>query len=316
MSASILARLAIRRSSVSFRRPLNAGLAMLLFFLLADAANAYTLVLRSGRHVTVSGKFEVTPAAIICEVSPGYRVTVRLSSVDFAATERANSEPAGSFQRMIKRESERAQSTPARAQEALKPERTAGLKVITNKVLEPTRLTRESQDAEYERTRRERGMPSLQELRQRVAEQDRWLSEWAQRMREERMEAELESLRSELLNVRLHLSELSLSQEGVSYAPEYAPSNYYPYFYAPPAQLITVFPSGQRGLAGRGKFGRQTHGRPWLYQPQPDHRHPYQRQPYHARPGRRFPRIVRPFRGVGTLPPAVPRATAAPGHSR
>ncbi|HEX8422303.1 MAG TPA: hypothetical protein VF634_02775, partial [Pyrinomonadaceae bacterium] len=231
MSANILARRSRGRWSVLSGQLLRAGFAVLLFFVLAVAANAYTLVLRNGRLVNVSDKFKVTPTAITYEAAQGYWVTVWLSNVDIAATERANGEPSGSFNQWLKRKREESPAAQARAPEAAKAGRDAGRKVVTNKELEPARLTREAQEAEYERTRHARGMPSRQEMRQRIEEHDRWLSEWAQRMQEERMAAELEALRSELGDVRLQLSELSLSQQGTTYAPAYALPNYYPYFY-------------------------------------------------------------------------------------
>ena len=273
---------------------------MLLFFMLPVAANAYTIVLRSGRLISVSDKFKVTRTAITYEASPGYWVTVWLSNVDFVATEKANGEQAGSFAGRIGREPEGSSFVPAGAPEAGQG---SSRKVITNKELERTRLTREAQEKEYERTRRERGMPSAQEMRRRIEEQDRWLSEWAQRMREERREAEREALESELVNVRLQLSELALSQsqQGAAYVPAYAPLNYYPYFYAPPAHVVAVLPFGHRGLYGRGKLGRHPYGRQWLYQPWA---------------GKHFPRINRPFRGQRALPRAMPRRMAAPGHLR
>jgi hypothetical protein len=231
--------------------------------MLPVAANAYTLVLRSGRLVNVSDNFKVTPTAITYEASPGYWITVWLSNVDIAATERANNEPAGSFTGKIKRGTEGSAAT--QAQGGLKAGRGAGRKVVTNKELESTRLMREAQEDEYERTRLERGMPSVQEMRQRIEDQDRWLSEWAQRMQEKRIEAELESLRSEVANVRLQLSGLSFSQsqQGTVYAPLYAPSNYYPYFYAPPAHVVNVLPYGHRGRYGRGRFGLHSGRKIW-----------------------------------------------------
>jgi hypothetical protein len=272
--------------------------------MLPIVATAYTIVLRSGRLITVSDKFKVSPTAITYEASPGYWVTVWLSNVDVAATEKANNEPSGSFTRRMKREQEGTPAAaPSRATEALQAERTAGRKVVTNKELEPTRLTRQAQEAEYERTRHERGMPSRQEMRQRIEEQDRWLSAWAQRMQEERMQAELEALRSELVNVRMELSELShsLSQQESAYGPVYASPNYYPYFYAPPAHIVTVFPFGHRGLHGRARLGGHPHGRPWLHRSRMRHH---------------FPRISRPSRGIGALPRVMPLGRIAPRHSR
>jgi hypothetical protein len=267
--------------------------------MLPVAASAYTLVLRSGRLVNVSDKFKVTPTAITYEVLPGYWVTVWLSNVDIAATERANGGAAGSFTRWIKREGSPAARTPV--PEASQAGRDAVRKVVTNKDLESARLTREAQEEEYERTRRERGMPSKQEMRQRIEEHDRWLSEWAQRMQEERREAELESLRLELTNVRLQLSELSLLQQGANYVPAYAIPNYYPYFYAPSAYVNTVLPFGHRRQYGRGKNGRHLHGRSWFYQP---------------RNGHPSPRNIKPFRGKGALLRSMPQGVGAPRHSR
>jgi hypothetical protein len=277
------------------------GLAALLLLLLPLAANAYTLVLRSGRHVTLPANFKVTPAAVIYEPSPGLTVTVWLSNVDFAATEKANAEPAGSFAKRIGREPEAGVAAPARAPEVLKTGQSPGRRVVTNKDLEPSRMQREAQEREYERTRRERGMPSKQELRQRVEEQDRQLSEWARQRREARREAELELLRYELLGARRELNELSLrlSQQAATHAPAYAPPYYYPHFYAPPLQVITVFPFGHQRRLGHGGFGRHPHGRHW---------------PGHPWPGRSFRAVVNPSRNAGALPRAP--APAMPGRRR
>lgn len=303
MTANIHARGRARLRRISFARLFRAGLATLFFFMLPAAADAYTLVLRSGRLVSVSDKYKVTSTAFTYEASPGYWVTVWLSNIDIAATERANSEPLGSFIQKIKREPEGALGAPPHMPQSSKAGRGAERKVVTNKDLEPARVTREAQEEEYERTRRGRGMPSRQELRQRIEEQDRWLSEWAQRMQEERREAELEALKSELLNVRLQLDELSmsLSQQEASGAPAPALSYYYPYFYAQPPQFITVLNDRHRRVYGRGKFGRHTRGGPWTYQP---------------RPGRFFRPLDRPSRNSGTRPRATPPRMASPRHTR
>lgn len=304
MSVNILARRSSHRGSVLFVRLLRVGLTFLLFFMLAVAANAYTLVLRNGRRVTVSDKFKMTPTALSYEASQGYWVTVWLSSVDIAATEKINGEPAGSFNGRIKRARDGAHAAPVRATQAVQTNRGVGRRAVTNRELEPARLAREAQEKEYERTRLERGMPSRQELQQRIEEQDRWLSDWAQRMREERREAELESLRSELVDARLQLNELSLhllSQQGETFAPAHTSPNYSPYFYAPSAHLITVFPFGHRGAGWRARFGRHTHGRPWAYRSRPSHP---------------FPRISRPFRKTGAPPRALPSRPNAPRRLR
>jgi hypothetical protein len=266
--------------------------------MLPAAASAYTLVLRNGRHVTLPDDFKVTPAAVIYEASPGFSVTVWLSNVDVAATERANAEPAGSFAARIVRGREGAGASRAGAAEAAQAGRRPGRKVVTNKDLEPSRLRRESQEAEYERTRRERGMPSKEEVRRRVEEEDSRLREWARQMREARREAEVESLRYELLNVRRDLSELSLhlSRQAAGRANAYAPPDYYPYFYAPPAPVLTVFPLGHFGSFGRGGSRPHPHGAPWTH---------------HARPVQPFPPFVGRPRGDAYPPRApIPRTPA------
>ena len=280
MLARSLARRFAYASGVPSGRASVAVLATLLCFLLPVATNAYTLVLRGGRQVTVPDDFKVTPAAVIYEASPGISVTVWLSNVDVAATERANAEPAGSLARRIKQEPGRGGAVPA----AVQAERRAGVKVITNRDLEPLRLRREAQEAEYERTRRERGMPSKRELQQHFEEQDRRLHELALQIEAERAEAELESVRSELVNVRRDLSVLGLrlSQQTGTYIPVYEYPSYYPYYYAPPVQVITRFPLGHRGIFGRGNLGLHPRGGTWPYNLRRGHfSHPLGRPPLH-----------------------------------
>jgi hypothetical protein len=292
MSAQSFARRPVSEGSVSSVPLFRLGLATLLFLLLPVAADAYTLVLRNGRHVTVPEDFRVTPTAVTYEAAPGFSVTVWLSNVDFAATERANAEPEGSFAGRIKRETEAAAASPARAPGTAQTGRRAGPRVVTNKELEPSRLRREAQEEEYERTRRERGMPSKQELQKRFEEQERWLRERARQLEAERVEAELESLRSEVVSVRRQLNELStqLSRPAAAHGPAYPPPDYYPYLYAPPSQVITVLPFRHRGRFGRGGFGPHPHARRWPHNPLPGHPSPV---------------YVRPSRNAGAMPSAM-----------
>lgn len=256
MSFRNLARRFTLASSFTYGRVCAALIAALLVFLLPVAADAYTLVLRNGRQVNVPGDFKVTNAAVIYETSPGFYVTVWLTNVDTAATEKANAEPAGSF---IKRINQRPNETVATTTEPVKAESLHAQRVITNRELEPLRLKREAQEAEYERTRRARGMPSKEELRQRIEEQDQRLRELTLQMQTERAEAEAESLRSEVFNVRRELDYLRLSQQTGTYVNVYAPpsydSYYTPYYYAPPARFNNRFPFGRRDGFGRGHFG-------------------------------------------------------------
>lgn len=280
-----LERLFARASGASPGRVAGAVLAALFVLLLPAAADAYTLVLRSGRKVTVPDHFRVTPSAVIYETSPGFFVTVWLANVDAAATEKANAEPAGSFAGRIKREADAEEADAAKTSPAVRAERPAAARVITNKELEPLRLRREAQEAEYERTRRERGMPSRQELQRRFEEQDRRLRELTLQAQAERAEAEAESLRYELDNVRrdLNVLGLRLSRQSGTYVPAYASPSYdpyyNPYYYAPPVQFVNRFPFGRRGGFGRGHFGPHTPERVW---------------PHNPRQGHAFPALVRP----------------------
>lgn len=266
-----LARRFTLTSGFTRGRVCAAVIAAVLVFLLPAAADAYTLVLRSGREVNVPGDFKVTPAAVIYETSPGFFVTVWLTNVDTAATEKANAEPAGSF---VKRINQKPDETVAPATpEPVNAESLSARRVVTNKELEPLRLKREAQEAEYERTRRARGMPSKEELRRRIEEQDRRLRELNLQMETERAEAETESLRSEIVNVRRDLNDLNLrlSQQTGNYVNVYATPSYdpyyNPYYYASPVQHINRFPFGRRGGFGRGPFGQQAPVRVLPYTP-------------------------------------------------
>ena len=235
------------------------GRGLLLFaFLLTLAAplsaEAYTLVLRSGRRVEISDKFDVTREALIHEVAPGVRVAVRLEHIDIEATERANNEPAGTFLA-------RAARAPVQTPEVPRP--TASPRVVTNKDLESFRRERLRREADYERLRAERGLPSMEELRRRDEERDRKFIEEARRIEaEQRRAAEYEALRGELLSLR--------AQVGAVYAqPAYAPSVvYYPTAAFP--VLPQLFPGfGRHGIFPRRHFGGHTFGRPQGFWPQP-----------------------------------------------
>lgn len=181
--------------------------------------------------------------------------------------------------------------TPAAAQTMQTAARRRTPRVITNKELEPLRLKREAQEAEYERTHRERGMPSKEELRRRLEEHDRRLGELAREMEAEQMEAELRELREELAGVRRQLDALNFQHppQAAAYGPAYALPSYYPYFYGP------TF--GHRGRFGRGNFGLQPGFGRW---------------PHGRRSGHSAPIYVNPSRHAPTRPPMV----HAPGGRR
>jgi hypothetical protein len=98
MSANSLARRFAYTGGVPSGRASRAVLATLLFLLLPVAADAYTLVLRSGRRVTVPDDFKVTPAAVVYEASPGFSVTVWLTNIDLSRPRGPTPSPRGASQ--------------------------------------------------------------------------------------------------------------------------------------------------------------------------------------------------------------------------
>src|SRR5690348_969312 len=99
--------------------------AVLFLCLSVSAVNAYTIVMRDGRRVEIPNEFAVTSSTLTYEVSHGFQVTIQLNTVDIAATERADSQPAGSL----------LQKAAAPAVVPVTPQKRAG-RSITNQDLE------------------------------------------------------------------------------------------------------------------------------------------------------------------------------------
>jgi len=120
------------------------------------AANAYTIVMRDGRHLEIPAQFVVTATTLTYEVSPGLQITLNVRAIDIAATEQINNEPRGSFLRRgdIPTVSAQTNTAPAR-------------KTITNRELEPSMNRRRASEAAYEKHRQELGLPSVEESRRR-----------------------------------------------------------------------------------------------------------------------------------------------------
>ncbi|HYO92584.1 MAG TPA: hypothetical protein VEQ40_13155, partial [Pyrinomonadaceae bacterium] len=168
------------------RRALRLGLALTLAVLFPIAASAYTIVMRGGRRIEIPSTFIVTSKTLTYEAAPGINVTLMMTGIDIAATERANNEPPGSLLR-------RAQGVqtiePTATLSAPSPEPQAR-RTLTNKDLEASRRARQQSEADYERRRIELGLPSLDEARRRTAEE-------AQRAREQLRESEREEAEAE-----------------------------------------------------------------------------------------------------------------------
>jgi hypothetical protein len=136
--------------------------------------NAYTVVLRDGRHVEIPNQFTVTNSTLTYEAGNGIQITIQLNTVDIVATERANAEAAGSFLMKANRPEaaiQRApQARPARAERSL-----------TNADLEKYRRAR----VDSENQRKQLGLPSVEERRREVAAIEDRTVEQVRNMREQ-----------------------------------------------------------------------------------------------------------------------------------
>jgi len=187
-------------------------------FILAVAANAYTVVMRGGRRIEIPSKFVVTASTLTYQVGPGVQVTLQVSAIDIPATEKANNEKPGSLLRraqLAPLESSRPDQNRGRDHQAAPATRT-----ITNRDLESSMWRRLESESAYESRRKQLGLPSVAETRrqaaaeaeaisaeleqQRVAEketEDYW------RGRAETLRTEMAALDAEIAYVRARLDE-------------------------------------------------------------------------------------------------------------
>jgi hypothetical protein len=242
-----------------------------LALLLPVVACAYTVVLRSGRHVEIPANFTVTKLTLTYETAPGINITLVMSSIDIQATERINNEPAGA---LLKR-AERPASINARTTIQRTPRRE-----LTKQDIDEARRARQRSEQTYERRRIELGLPSLEETRRLAAEETRRLNEQARqnqaeeaqsetywRMRSTELRTEVAALDAQVLYVRARLAEL----------PEYPAIGTYGFITGvapgyPVRRPVTRFPvvTGNPGFmrgtnsvgpgAGFLAFGGQTQG--------------------------------------------------------
>src|SRR5688572_15496834 len=111
-------------------------------------ANAYTVVMRSGRRVEIPSRFLVTTATLTYEVSDGIQITIPMISIDIPATEKANQEAPGSLLARVKQE--RMPSPGSADKQAVEARRT-----ITNRDLESSMRRRQASESAYEVKRKE-----------------------------------------------------------------------------------------------------------------------------------------------------------------
>jgi hypothetical protein len=160
--------------------------ALALAILLPVAAGAYTIVMRSGRRIEIPSNFIVTSKTLTYEAAPGINITLMMTGIDIAATERANNEPAGSLLRRAQTTAPAPQATTSSATNAQPQAR----RTLTNKDLEKSQRAREQSEAAYERRLKELGLPSLDEVRRRNAVE-------AERAREQLQQSEREEAQAE-----------------------------------------------------------------------------------------------------------------------
>jgi hypothetical protein len=133
----------------------NLTAAVLLLLACAVTASAYTLVLRDGRRLEIPSEFTLTRTTLTYEASPGFSKTMQLILINVAATERANNEAPGSFFK-------HAEETPTVTQPAPQARRT-----LTNRDLAAVRQRRIESERAYEKRRKELGLPTVEETRNR-----------------------------------------------------------------------------------------------------------------------------------------------------
>jgi hypothetical protein len=180
--------------------------------LLPVVACAYTVVLRSGRHIEIPANFVVTKLTLTYEAAPGINITLVMSSIDIQATERINNEPAGA---LFKRAGQQATINTRAA-----PQRTPR-RELTKQDIDEARRARQRSEQAYERRRIELGLPSLEESRRRTTEETKRLNEQARqsqaedaqsetywRMRSTELRTEVAALDAQVLYIRARLAEL------------------------------------------------------------------------------------------------------------
>jgi hypothetical protein len=170
-----------------FRRFLVAG--FLLVFT-ATAASAYTVVMRNGRRVEIPNTFTLTKSTLTYETAPGIQVTLQLSSIDIAATERLNGQSPGALL---------ATASAPKAPAPVQTPRTPATRSITNKDLEAYRRAR----IEGERQREELGLPSIEERQREVEEIDNRTQE---QIREKRSQEELDFWRNRATQLEMQMN--------------------------------------------------------------------------------------------------------------
>ena len=260
------------------RKNIGQVLTTILFVLVTSfTVSAYTLVLRDGRRVEIPNTFIVGGATLTYEAGPGIQITLQLATLDIAATEHLNKEPSGSFMRR----------SVGKKVDGSSSKSTSRGSTITNEDLERFRQARVAAESNYEKRRKELGLPSLEESRRAAMEageraqaqllnmqskEQQGESYWRNRASE--LRSELASANARIAMIQTRLNELPLNYAfgaftGVS--PSFGSfSRVSPILSVdqlargagfPKATLGNPLPLGQPNLGARFGFGnRRFHG--------------------------------------------------------
>jgi hypothetical protein len=199
-----------------------------LVLLIAASANAYTIVMRGGRHIEIPSTFIVTPATLTYEVAQGIQITLQMSAIDVPATEKANNEPPGSLLRraQLSLGGSAAKGNPEKNRKA-----SQGRRTITNRDLEAAMRRRRESELAYERRRKQLGLPSVEESRKRDAlerqsieielQQKRDVERETEnywRARASALRTEIAAVDAELMYIRTRLDEVPFPNAGGSFS--------------------------------------------------------------------------------------------------
>lgn len=203
------------------RQTLRRILSVFIFACIVTAtANAYTVVMRGGRHVEIPSSFVVTASTLTYEVSLGIQITLNVAAIDIPATEKANNEAPGSLLRRVQ-----PPSTDSRLRGEGVSIQPAKRLTITNRDLESSMRRRRESELAYESRRKQLGLPSVEESRrQAAAESDRIARELeqvraAERESENYWRARASTLRTEIAAVDAQLLEIRRQLDEPTFPP-------------------------------------------------------------------------------------------------
>lgn len=143
------------------------AMSLAFIFMFALTASAYTLVLRNGQRIEIPSEFILTRTTLTYEISPGFNRTMLLTLIDVAATERANREAPGSF---YKHREEPAPVVNQQPSAVNQPAQKA-VRTLTNSDFAAARQRRVESEQAYEARRKQLGLPTVAETRQRQDEE-------------------------------------------------------------------------------------------------------------------------------------------------